>query len=71
MFLLLLVYSDHVAIPDFDAGAMENYGIVTYRESRLFYDNKKTSQFAEQAIVEVIAHELSHMWFGNLVSPRW
>jgi aminopeptidase N len=66
-----LVYLDHVAIPDFNAGAMENYGLVTYRESRLLYDSKKTPQATEQAIVEVIAHELSHMWFGNLVSPKW
>ncbi len=45
---------------------MENWGLITYRESRLLYDPLKSSQSSEQAIVEVIAHELAHMWFGNL-----
>ena len=52
-------------------GAMENWGLITYREAALLYDPKKTAQPAEQYIVEVIAHELAHMWFGNLVSPKW
>ncbi len=46
--------------------AMENWGLITYRESRLLFDPLKSSQSSEQAIVEVIAHELAHMWFGNL-----
>ena len=50
---------------------MENWGLITYRESALLFDQKKTPQPAEQYIVEVIAHELAHMWFGNLVSPKW
>ncbi|CAF1062496.1 unnamed protein product, partial [Brachionus calyciflorus] len=62
---------DHVAIPDFSAGAMENWGLILYREARLLYDAKKTSQESEEGIVEVIAHEIAHQWFGNLVSPDW
>ena len=45
--------------------------ISSYREARLLFDPKKTSLAAEQAIVEVIAHELAHMWFGDIVSPAW
>jgi aminopeptidase N len=45
---------------------MENWGLITYRESILLYDAKKTPQTAEQHIVEVIAHEIAHQWFGNL-----
>ncbi|RNA03939.1 Aminopeptidase N, partial [Brachionus plicatilis] len=62
---------DHVALPDFSAGAMENWGLILYRESRLLYDPVKSSQSSLQAIVEVIAHEIAHQWFGNLVSPSW
>ena len=50
---------------------MENWGLITYRESGLFFDNKTTSQSTQQYIVVVIAHELAHMWFGNLVTPVW
>jgi hypothetical protein len=50
---------------------MENWGLITYREARLLFDQKKTSQSTEQSIVEVIAHELANMWFGNIVSPKW
>lgn len=62
---------DHVALPDFSAGAMENWGLILYRESRLLYDPVKNSQASLQAIVEVIAHEIAHQWFGNLVTPSW
>lgn len=50
---------------------MENWGLITYRESALLYDRAKTSQGAEQYIVEVIAHEIAHQWFGNLVTMKW
>lgn len=63
--------TDMVAIPDFAAGAMENWGLVTYRESRMLYDQKESSAAAQQSVASVIAHELSHMWFGNLVTPEW
>ncbi|KYN33599.1 Aminopeptidase N [Trachymyrmex septentrionalis] len=62
---------DMVAIPDFDAGAMENWGLVTYRESRMLYDEKESSALAQQDVASVVAHELTHMWFGNLVTPQW
>ena len=62
---------DHIAVPDFAAGAMENWGIITYRESRLLFVENVTSQSAEQSIATVISHELAHMWFGDIVSPQW
>ncbi|KAL6443889.1 hypothetical protein ACFW04_001722 [Cataglyphis niger] len=62
---------DMVAIPDFAAGAMENWGLVTYREPRMLYDEKESSAPAQQSVASVIVHELTHMWFGNLVTPEW
>jgi membrane alanyl aminopeptidase len=61
---------DQVAIPDFDAGAMENWGLVTYRESCLLVDHN-TPQATKEYIATVVTHELSHQWFGNLVTMRW
>ncbi|XP_067015218.2 aminopeptidase N [Anabrus simplex] len=61
---------DMVAIPDFAAGAMENWGLITYRENRLLYDNT-SSPGTKQSIAATIAHELAHMWFGNLVTMDW
>ena len=54
------------AIPDFVSGAMENWGLVTYREARLFYDKKTSSTSDKEGVVLVISHEFAHMWFGNL-----
>ncbi|XP_033329801.1 glutamyl aminopeptidase [Megalopta genalis] len=62
---------DLAAIPDFVSGAMENWGLVTFRESRLLYDNKTSSTANKYDIVSVICHELAHMWFGNLVTMAW
>ncbi|XP_072748197.1 putative aminopeptidase-2 [Anoplolepis gracilipes] len=62
---------DMVAVPDFAAGAMENWGLITYRESRMLYDEKQSSTPAQQSVASVIIHELTHMWFGNLVTPEW
>lgn len=62
---------DMVAVPDFAAGAMENWGLVTYRESRMLYDEKESSAVAQQKVASVIVHEITHMWFGNLVTPEW
>lgn len=62
---------DMVAVPDFSAGAMENWGLITYRESRLLYDEHSTSDVAKQSIASVIIHELTHMWFGNMITPEW
>jgi len=63
--------SDHVALPDFSSGAMENWGLVTYREVALLADPKSTSVSSKHYIATVIAHELSHQWFGNLVTMKW
>lgn len=62
---------DQVALPDFDAGAMENWGLVTYRETALLADPNNRSISSEQFITMVICHELSHQWFGNLVTMKW
>ncbi|XP_015184597.1 PREDICTED: uncharacterized protein LOC107070683 [Polistes dominula] len=62
---------DMVAIPDFSAGAMENWGLITYRESRMLYDEKECSVVAQQNVASVIIHEITHMWFGNLLTPSW
>ena len=61
---------DHVALPDFSSGAMENWGLITYRETALLA-GKHTSINAKRYIATVIAHELSHQWFGNLVTMNW
>lgn len=62
---------DMIAIPDFSMGAMENWGAVTYRESALLYDEKHSSLGNKQRVAIVIAHELAHQWFGNLVTMEW
>jgi len=62
---------DMIAIPDFSAGAMENWGLVTYRESCLIADPATVSQSAREVVALVVAHELSHQWFGNLVTMKW
>ncbi len=62
---------DMIAIPDFSAGAMENWGAVTFRETALLVDEEHTSILAKQRVAEVIAHELAHQWFGNLVTMEW
>uniref|UniRef100_A0A8C5M395 Aminopeptidase N n=1 Tax=Leptobrachium leishanense TaxID=445787 RepID=A0A8C5M395_9ANUR len=63
--------ADQVAIPDFGAGAMENWGLVLYRETALLYDNQVSSISNKERVAEVVAHELAHQWFGNLVTIRW
>ncbi len=62
---------DLIAIPDFAAGAMENWGAITFRENLLLAFEKITSLSARERILEVIAHELVHMWFGNLATMKW
>jgi aminopeptidase N len=63
--------SDHVALPDFSSGAMENWGLITYREIALLVDPVSTSIAIKQHVATVITHELSHQWFGNLVTMKW
>ena len=62
---------DHIAIPDFAAGAMENWGAVTYREVVLLVDPERTSVQVRQRIAAIISHEMAHMWFGDLVTMAW
>ncbi|CAH0721327.1 unnamed protein product, partial [Brenthis ino] len=62
---------DMIAIPDFAAGAMENWGLITYRETALLYDKKESSFLNKERVAEVVAHELAHQWFGNLVTMNW
>ncbi|MET0802221.1 MAG: M1 family metallopeptidase [Actinomycetota bacterium] len=62
---------DFVAIPDFAQGAMENTGLITYRESLLLVDPDHATQPELENIADVVAHELAHQWFGNLVTMRW
>ncbi|CAH1779550.1 unnamed protein product [Owenia fusiformis] len=63
--------TDQIAIPDFAAGAMENWGLVTYRLGRLLYDPNYSTMAQKRGIAEVIAHEFAHSWFGNLVTCDW
>jgi aminopeptidase N len=62
---------DQVALPDFEVGAMENWGLITFREVLLLADPVNRSVSSEQRVSEVIAHEVSHQWFGNLVTMKW
>lgn len=61
---------DQVAIPDFEAGAMENWGLVTYRSSQLLCSNS-SSISVRKSVALTVTHELSHQWFGNLVTMKW
>lgn len=62
---------DQVAIPDFSAGAMENWGLVTYRVVDLMLDEKESGVNTKIRVAEVVQHELAHQWFGNLVTMDW
>lgn len=62
---------DMIAIPDFESGAMENWGAVTYRETAILVDDEHSSLSNKQWVALVIAHELAHQWFGNLVTMHW
>jgi aminopeptidase N len=62
---------DLIAIPDFEAGAMENFGAITYRETDLLIDEKTATIDAKKNVSEVIAHEMAHQWFGDLVTMQW
>ncbi|XP_034215420.1 aminopeptidase M1-like isoform X3 [Prunus dulcis] len=62
---------DMVAIPDFSAEAMENYGLVTYRDAALLFDEQHSAASNKQNVAVAVAHELAHQWFGNLVTMEW
>jgi aminopeptidase N len=66
-----LPHSWQLALPDFSAGAMENWGLVTYREAYLLLDPDNTALEMKQRVATVIAHELAHQWFGDLVTMKW
>ncbi|MGG6798636.1 UNVERIFIED_CONTAM: M1 family metallopeptidase [Streptococcus canis] len=60
----------NLALPDFSSGAMENWGLITYREIYLLVDENSTAQ-SRQQVALVVAHEIAHQWFGNLVTMKW
>ncbi|KAJ8311344.1 hypothetical protein KUTeg_010699 [Tegillarca granosa] len=62
---------DMIAIPDFSAGAMENWGLITYRETSMLFEPGVSSESNKQRVAVVIAHELAHQWFGDLVTMSW
>ncbi|XP_015717477.1 glutamyl aminopeptidase [Coturnix japonica] len=62
---------DKIAIPDFGTGAMENWGLITYRETNLLYDPNESASSNQQRVAAVVAHELVHQWFGNIVTMEW
>ncbi|ELA45804.1 hypothetical protein VCUG_02709, partial [Vavraia culicis subsp. floridensis] len=62
---------DMVAVPEFSMGAMENWGLITYRETSLLFNKDKSSMTQRRLIAETVAHEIAHQWFGNLVTPKW
>ncbi|NXO55369.1 AMPE aminopeptidase, partial [Aramus guarauna] len=62
---------DKIAIPDFGTGAMENWGLITYRETNLLYDPNESASSNQQRVAAVVAHELVHQWFGNIVTMDW
>jgi aminopeptidase N/puromycin-sensitive aminopeptidase len=62
---------DLIALPDFEAGAMENFGAITYRETALLLDEKNASVGAKKEVALVVAHEMAHQWFGDLVTMQW
>nr|AVD96939.1 putative APN-3 [Nilaparvata lugens] len=62
---------DMIALPDFSAGAMENWGLITYRETTMLYQDGISTNKHKMRVATVISHELAHQWFGNLVTPAW
>ncbi len=62
---------DLIAIPDFEAGAMENFGAITYRETAMLIDPKTASIGSKKGVALTIAHEMAHQWFGDLVTMQW
>ncbi|XP_068631136.1 membrane alanyl aminopeptidase-like [Battus philenor] len=62
---------DHIALPDFSSGAMENWGLIKYREALLLYVPEDSTPYYKYRVAQIIAHETTHMWFGNLVTCHW
>jgi aminopeptidase N len=62
---------DMIAVPDFEAGAMENFGVITYREQAMLLDEKTASVNAKKTVAVDVAHEMAHQWFGDMVTMQW
>jgi aminopeptidase N len=62
---------DLIAVPDFDSGAMENFGCITFREAELLVDRKDGTLPSRKDVTTTVAHEIAHQWFGDLVTPAW
>jgi len=62
---------DHITVPDFNFGAMENWGMVIYKEDLIFFDEGQTPETHKEMIARVVFHEIIHMWLGNLVTMKW
>lgn len=62
---------DMAAIPDYSSGATEHWGMITYRETNLIFDPSESSSSNQRRVADVIAHELAHQWFGNLMTVKW
>ncbi|KAK7601689.1 hypothetical protein V9T40_009130 [Parthenolecanium corni] len=62
---------DMIALPDFSSGAMENWGLITYRETTMLYKENVSTRFNKESVATIVSHELAHQWFGNLVTPEW
>jgi len=62
---------DMIALPDFEAGAMENFGAITYRETDLLIDEKTATLGQKKEVASVVAHEMAHQWFGDMVTMQW
>jgi len=62
---------DLIGLPDYEAGAMENWGLITFRQALLLFNQNESSVYDIQNIVGVVAHEIGHQWFGNLVTMQW
>ncbi|KAG1678936.1 Aminopeptidase N [Nymphon striatum] len=65
------IFIDMFAAPEFAAGAMENWGLIIYRETAMLVDPQQSSSANRQRVATVVSHELAHQWFGNLVTPQW
>ena len=63
--------ADQIALPDFDAGAMENWGLVTYREQSLLFDMNRDRFSRKSYVCTTVSHEMAHMWFGDYVTCQW